>query len=113
MNPAIYLAIFLPLFVVIMTRQRENDSIIQIKARRKKLKETEKMTEFAKSFVGKECVIYMFNGNQHVALIKEVTQGAILIEKEDSNEIINLDFVTRIREYPKKKNGKKKSIVLD
>ena len=28
-------------------------------------------------------------------------------------EIINLDFVTRIRQYPKKKNGKKKSVVFD
>lgn len=28
-------------------------------------------------------------------------------------KIINLDFVTRIRQYPRKKNGKKKDIVLD
>jgi len=26
---------------------------------------------------------------------------------------VNLDFVIRIREYPRKKNGKKKDIVLD
>lgn len=28
-------------------------------------------------------------------------------------EVVNLDFVTRIRQYPRKKNGKKKSLVLD
>ena len=37
-----------------------------------------------------------------------------IIEKESGErEIINLDFVTRIRQYPKKKNGKKKSVVFD
>ena len=29
------------------------------------------------------------------------------------SEIVNLDFVTRIRQYPRKKNGKKKDIVWD
>ena len=28
-------------------------------------------------------------------------------------EAVNIDFVVRIREYPRKKNGKKKSVVID
>ena len=46
-------------------------------------------------------------------IIKEVTEGAILIEKDGKIEAINLDFVIRIREYPRNKKGKKKSVVLD
>ena len=46
-------------------------------------------------------------------VIKEVTDGAILLEKDGKEEAINLDFVIRIREYPRNKNGKKKSVVLD
>jgi len=46
-------------------------------------------------------------------VIKEVTDGAILVEKAGKSEVINLDFVIRIREFPKNKKGKKKSVVLD
>ena len=43
-----------------------------------------------------------------------VCDGGLVIErKSGEKEIINLDFITRIREYPRKKNGKKKEIVLD
>ena len=38
----------------------------------------------------------------------------MVIEKKTGElEIVNLDFVTRIREYPGKKNGRKKGVVLD
>ena len=42
-----------------------------------------------------------------MVMILSLALGALL------GELINLDFVTRIREYPRKKNGKKKSVVLD
>ena len=72
------------------------------------------MIELAKLFMGKECMIYAFDSShQFVGTIKEVTDGAILIEKDGKLEAINLNYVIRIREYPVKKNGKKKSVVLD
>ena len=72
------------------------------------------MIELAKRFIGKECLIYSLgNGSQLEGTIKEVSDSAILIEKGGTIEAINLDYVTRIREYPKNKKGKKKSIVLD
>ena len=47
-------------------------------------------------------------------IIKEIDDGGMVIERNSGErEIINLDFVTRIREYPRKKNGKKKGVVLD
>lgn len=71
------------------------------------------MTELAKRFIDKECLIYTFNGSQINGTVKEVGDGAILVESNGTVEAINIDFVMRIREYPKKKNGKKKSVVLD
>ena len=72
------------------------------------------MKELAEKFIGKECVIYSFNDNhQFTGIIKEVTDGAILVEKDGKLEAINLDFVIRIREYPINKKGKKVSVVLD
>lgn len=44
-------------------------------------------------------------------VIKEVADGGMVIgKKSGEKEIVNLDFVTRIREYPRNKNGKKKII---
>ena len=72
------------------------------------------MKELAKKFIDKECLIYSFDGShQYDGVIKEVTDGAILIEKRGMIEALNLDLVIRIREYPKNKKGKKKSIILD
>ncbi len=72
------------------------------------------MIELAKRFIGKECVIYAFDSShQFIGTIKEVSDGAILIENNGKLEAINLEFVIRIREYPTNKKGKKKSIILD
>ena len=70
------------------------------------------MVELAKKFIEKDCVVYAFDSShQFVGVIKEVTDGAILIENNGALEAINLDFVIRIREYPKNKKGKKKLVV--
>ena len=72
------------------------------------------MKELAKKFIDKECMIISFDSNhQYEGVIKEVSDSAILVEKNGNIEAINLDFVIRIREFPKGKNGKKKSVVLD
>ena len=72
------------------------------------------MKELAERFIGKECLIYSFDSShQYEGVIKEVTESAILIEKDGSPEVINLDFVIRIREYPRNKKGKKKSVIFD
>ena len=71
------------------------------------------MLELAKRFIDKECIIYTFNGNQINCTLKEVSDGALLVESGGTSEAINIDFVMRIREYPRKKNGKKKSVVID
>ncbi|MDA3732851.1 hypothetical protein PBV87_15345 [Niameybacter massiliensis] len=70
------------------------------------------MLELAKKFIDKECLIYTFN-SQLTGVIKEVNKGAILVENKNTIEIVNLDFVVRIREYPLGKNGKKKSFILN
>ena len=72
------------------------------------------MKELAKRFMDKECLISSFDsGHQFEGIIREVSDSAILVEKNGTVEAINLDFVIRIREYPKNKKGKKKSVVLD
>ena len=82
--------------------------------KRKFSKEAGQMKELAQRFIGKECIIYTFNSQQLDGTVKEVTNGAlVLVRKDGGEEAINLDFVFRIREYPRKKNGKKKDVVVD
>ncbi len=111
--PAIWVALFFLIILPMLTRQRDEAVTVKAIYRRRNKKERENMNELASGFIEKDCVIYLFNGNQYIGIIKKVTESAILIDKDGTNEIINLDFVARIREYPKKKNGKKKSVVLD
>ncbi|MBE6634743.1 MAG: hypothetical protein E7617_00895 [Ruminococcaceae bacterium] len=102
------------LLIIILATHRRNNSMVAAKIIKKKSKkENGKMTELAKRFIDKDCILYTFNGTQIVGIIKEVTDSAILIENKESMEAINAEFVVRIREYPRDKKGKKKSVVLD
>ena len=114
MNPSYTIIIMLWIIIFIMFRNRRKVAIIRKTIKKRKVGGDTKMKELAKKFIDKECVIYSFDGNHtYIGKIKEVTDGAILVEKDNKIEVLNLDFVFRIREYPKKKNGKKKSVVLD
>ena len=111
-----YIWIF-PIMVLflILYMLRKKRKIIYIKKliKNRNTEEKREMIELAKRFIEKDCLIYGYEGHQYIGVIKEVTNGAILLEKDGQLEAINLDFVTRIREYPKDKKGKKKSVVLD
>jgi hypothetical protein len=63
----------------------------------------------AKRFIDKDCVIVFYDGNLTSGIIKEVTDNAMLIEEKGELIAINLEFVARIKEFPKNKNGKRKS----
>ncbi len=69
------------------------------------------MVEAAKKFIDKECYIYLLNG-ELAGTIREVTDHAMLVETKTDSQLINLDFVIRIREYPRNKKGKKKAVVI-
>lgn len=104
--------IFFIIFIVLFIQRRKEKMWVINYIRRKKRKEPIEMLELAKRFLEKECIIYTFN-NQLEGIVKEINGNALLIEKNGTLEAVNLDFVVRIREYPRKKNGKKKSVVID
>ena len=112
MNPA-YIPIFIMLLLVFIMLRGQKQMMLRQLIRKRNPEDKIKMTELAKRFIDKECLIYTFNGSQINGTVKEVGDGAILVESNGTVEAINIDFVMRIREYPRKKNGKKKSVVLD
>ena len=102
------------LFIVVFVILKRRKSVVAKKIIEKRNKgEKIEMIELAKRFIDKECIIYTFENHQLTGVIKEVTDGAVLVGKNGQLEAINLDFVLRIREYPVDKKGKKKSIILD
>ena len=107
----ILFALFVLVVIPWITRQRKIAAIRHILNRKKQNKEN--MKELAKQFIEKECIVYTVTSNDSSihGVIKEIDDGGMVIEKTSGEkELINLDFVTRIREYPRKKNGKKKII---
>ena len=72
------------------------------------------MSEQMQQFIGKECLIYTLNA-QVTGTVEAVEGNWLAVRTADSAQadLINLDYISRIREYPRNKAGKKKSLVLD
>ena len=109
--PIIFLWIII--FCVLFRNQR-NAVVIRNIIKKRKMGGNTEMKELAAKFINKECLITAFDSNhQFEGVIKEVTDGAILVEKAGALEAINLDFVIRIREFPRNKKGKKEFVDLE
>ena len=115
MNPATYLPIiFLWIIIFMMFRNRRRAIILRKIIEKRKQGGNTEMKALAEKFIDKECLISSFDGShQYEGIIKEVTDSALLIEKDGKLEAINLDFIIRIREFPLNKKGKKKALVVD
>ena len=72
-----------------------------------------KMSEMIQNFIGKECIITTMNASV-TGKIESAEGGWIKIRALDKNantEIINVDYIIRIQEYPRNKNGKRKAAI--
>ena len=113
MNFIIWLLCFLPIVNMLIQQHNQKKIFTQhIISKKLNSKEKNKMIELIKKFINKECLIYTINGT-FIGVITDVTSGGISINNGKNFEIVNIDYIIRIREYPKNKNGKKKSLVLD
>ena len=113
MATSTWICVFFLLFLVLQQKKMEKQSAVRrLLATRQTEKEKQKMVELAKQFIGKECIIYTLN-NQINGTIQAVSDGGLVLENNGTREIVNLDYILRIREYPRNKSGKKKSVVFD
>ena len=116
MENYLWIVVILIIFLCIRKKRQTAAAVWQMQNRRKQNKEKSVMKELAKQFIGEECIIYTITSNDGSVqgVIKEIDDCGMIIERNSGErEIVNLDFVTRIREYPRKKNGKKKGVILD
>ena len=102
------------LVLVITAANEERSKRIAVRHIQNKKKKGIKnnMKEFISAYIDKECLIYTISG-QVYGTVKAVSDSALQVETKSGLQILNIDYVVRIREYPKNKNGKKKSIVID
>lgn len=105
MEYSTYLPIFLLWFVIfnnLNNQNRRRKTVLMQQILKQTRKENTKMFELAKKFIGKDCTIYVFD-NQFRGTVTEVTDSAILIEKNGSVEVLNLNYVICIKENKSKK----------
>ena len=113
MQNSIWIAVFLLIILPMLERRKRRNVIIKhVLYNKKRNKENNKMKELAKQFIGKECIVYTVTGSDGIVkgTIKDVADDGIIIERGDGIEAVNLEYVTRIREWPRNANGKKKAI---
>ena len=102
--------IFLFAILFIIFRQQKQYIIKRMISKRKG--SGKDMLKLAEQFIGKRCLFYTFN-SQVAGTVKEIGENGILIEEKENLQIINPDYVVRIREYPKNKKGKYKDVIFD
>ena len=71
------------------------------------------MQELAKRFIGKDVLINTVASGTIDGILKEVVDNAVVIDRNGAESVVNLDYVIRLREYPKNKKGKRKTIIDD
>lgn len=110
------LVLFLCWFLFVILPRKKQMKAVAAHHIRKQKKELVAMETFARQFINQECIIYTLAANDGSiqGVIKEVGNGGVVLEDmRGQKQLINLEYVTRIREYPRNKNGKKKSVITD
>ncbi|MBE6771016.1 MAG: hypothetical protein E7547_02570 [Ruminococcaceae bacterium] len=71
------------------------------------------MNEIFCRYLNKDCVIYISNSASNVieCNVTGVSDNWLTVKTKDGDEIINIDYIIRIKEHPVNKKGKKKSII--
>ncbi len=101
--------IFIVLLLIYLPKKKRRRYVAsQMIVRKNKRKEREIMKELAERFIGKDVYIKLLDGTAD-GFVKEVTDKGIVLEYKDNTQIVNLDYVMKIREYPYK-NGKRGTI---
>lgn len=75
-------------------------------------KEIVRMKKLAEKFIGRDCLVYTItsDSNSVKGVITEVTDSGLLIDCNGNTQAVNLEYITRIQEWPKNAKGKKKNI---
>ncbi len=105
MEPAVFIGVFLPLFVLLLEQEQAGAHLKTIQIiKRKRNGGIKPMNESIRQFVGKNCLIYTYN-SQLTGIVVSVEDHWMTIKTKNASELVNLDYISRIREFPVKKQA--------
>ena len=108
----LYFIFFIIVFCIYLPKKRRRRYIgKQLMAKKKLMQENdgrEEMKELIQQFVGKDVYIKLLDGNAD-GIVKEVTDSGVVLENKGNLQVLNLDYVIKVREYPYK-NGKRATL---
>lgn len=95
MNIAIYLPLFILLFVILNERRIQKLAYIKIKKRRGVIKMT---YELIKKYIGENCIIGTLSlGSQVKGKITEINENWLEVETKKGNQLVNIEFIQSIK----------------
>ena len=72
------------------------------------------MSEIFNKYIGKDCIVYTsYSSSSAIECnVTGVSDNWLCIRTRDGEEVINFDYIVRVKEHPVNKNGKKISVIF-
>ncbi len=100
------------IIIIILLQRKKVQSLLRILRIKKRKRGNVDMSHMIEKFIGKDCLINLGSGSTADGVVKSVAEGWVELEGKDGNlQAVNLDYISRIREYPTNKNGKRKVVI--
>ncbi len=100
------------IIIIILLQRKKVQSLLRILRIKKRKRGNVDMSHMIEKFIGKDCLINLGSGSTADGVVKSVADGWVELEGKDGNlQAVNLDYISRIREYPTNKNGKRKVVI--
>ena len=111
----VYFLLFIALLLIYLPKKKRrryvaNRILVKNRIRNREGEEGNFMRELAERFIGKDVYINLLDGRAD-GVIKEVTDNGIMLENKNGMQVVNLDYVVKLREYPHNKKGKRSTIM--
>lgn len=111
-----WISICMLILVLSLLYQQRGELRQVVRRIQKRRKGGKAMSETLQQFLGRECVITLANGSGITGVVKAIDGNWVTVQTgkldEENINLLSLDYIMRIREYPKNKNGKRKSVIF-
>lgn len=99
MNPALYIVIFLPIFIAIVQFNRSRRIIFYKKAKERRIKNMAISNDLIKELINEKCIVSTGSwGTSYNGIIKAVEDNWLKIDTGKKTVILSLDYITSIEQ---------------
>ena len=108
---SVYFVLFVAVFLLYIPQKKRRRYVADrhiVKNRIINHKRRIVMKELVQRFIGKDVYIKLLEGTAD-GVVTEVTDNGVVLDNNGKLQVVNLDYVMKVREYPHK-NGKRATI---